>query len=291
MKMQNYSVLMSVYFKEAPEYLRQAIESIQAQTFPTDDFVLVCDGPLNDALDAAIAEKQQEMGSALNVVRLVKNGGLGNALNEGIKHCKNELVARMDSDDISVMDRCQKQVELFEKNPELDITSGALLEFVTSPDQITGGRTIPCNNNEIIHYSRKRCPFNHPCVMFKKSAVERAGGYQEKYHLFEDYYLWIRMLQNGCKAQNLPDVLLYMRTPADMYLRRGGVDYAKAMLRFHWWVHKSGWTSLADFCMGAVPHAIVCVMPNKLRQMIYRNLHPSGGGTKYYENCSVDTVP
>lgn len=273
MKMQNYSVLMSVYFKEAPEYLRQAIESIQAQTFPTDDFVLVCDGPLNDALDAAIAEKQQEMGSALNVVRLVKNGGLGNALNEGIKHCKNELVARMDSDDISVMDRCQKQVELFEKNPELDITSGALLEFVTSPDQITGGRTIPCNNNEIIHYSRKRCPFNHPCVMFKKSAVERAGGYQEKYHLFEDYYLWIRMLQNGCNAQNLPDVLLYMRTPTDMYLRRGGTAYAKAMLRFHWWVHKSGWTSLVDFCTGALPHALVCVMPNKLRKMIYQVLH------------------
>lgn len=273
MKMQNYSVLMSVYFKEAPEYLRQAIESIQAQTFPTDDFVLVCDGPLNDALDAAIAEKQQEMGSALNVVRLVKNGGLGNALNEGIKHCKNELVARMDSDDISVMDRCQKQVELFEKNPELDIASGALLEFVTSPNQITGGRKVPCSNDDIVGYSRKRCPFNHPCVMFKKSAVERAGGYQEKYHLFEDYYLWIRMLQNGCKAQNLSDVLLYMRTPADMYLRRGGAAYAKAMLQFHWWAHKSGWTSLVDFCTGALPHALVCVMPNKLRKMIYQVLH------------------
>ena len=169
--MQNYSVLMSVYFKEAPEYLKQAIESIQAQTFQTDDFVLVCDGPLNDGLDAIIAEKQQEMGETLNVVRLAKNGGLGNALNEGIKHCKNELVARMDSDDISAADRCEKQVKLFKKNPELDITSGALLEFVTSPDQITGGRTIPCNNDEIIRYSRKRCPFNHPCVMFKKSAV------------------------------------------------------------------------------------------------------------------------
>ena len=156
--MQNYSVLMSVYFKESPEYLKQAIESIQIQTVPTDDFVLVCDGPLNDALDAVIAAKQQEMGSALNVVRLARNGGLGNALNKGIKHCKNELVARMDSDDISVMDRCQKQVELFVKNPELDITSGALLEFVTSLDQITGGRTIPCNNDEIIRYSRKRCP-------------------------------------------------------------------------------------------------------------------------------------
>ena len=206
--MQNCSVLMSVYFKESPEYLKQAIESIQIQTVPTDDFVLVCDGPLNDALDAVIAAKQQEMGSALNVVRLARNGGLGNALNKGIKHCKNELVARMDSDDISVMDRCQKQVELFVKNPELDITSGALLEFVTSLDQITGGRTIPCNNDEIIRYSRKRCPFNHPCVMFKKSAVERAGGYQEKYHLFEDYYLWIRCISRispSCRVRRADD--------------------------------------------------------------------------------------
>lgn len=285
-----YSVLMSVYHKERAEYLKQSIESIQNQTIPTNDFVLVCDGALTPELDAVIASKQQEMGNILNVVRLAKNGGLGNALNEGIKHCKNELVARMDSDDISAADRCEKQVKLFEKNPELDIASGALLEFVTSPNQITGGRKVPCSNDDIVGYSRKRCPFNHPCVMFKKSAVERAGGYQEKYHLFEDYYLWIRMLQNGCKAQNLSDVLLYMRTPADMYLRRGGIAYAKAMLQFHWWVHKSGWTSLADFCTGAMPHAIVCVMPNKLRQMIYRNLHPSGGGTKYYENCSVDTV-
>lgn len=62
--MQNYSVLMSVYHKEKPEYLRQAIESIQVQTVPTNDFVLVCDGPLNPELDAVIAAKQQEMGES-----------------------------------------------------------------------------------------------------------------------------------------------------------------------------------------------------------------------------------
>ena len=98
-----YSVLMSVYHKEKPEYLKQAIESIQAQALLTDDFVLVCDGPLNDALDGVIFAKQQEMGTVLNVVRLAKNGGLGNALNEGIKYCKNELIARMDSDDICLL--------------------------------------------------------------------------------------------------------------------------------------------------------------------------------------------
>ena len=101
-----YSVLMSVYHKEKAEYLKQAIASIQTQTLPTDDFVLVCDGPLNVELNAVIATKQQEMGEVLNVIRLEKNSGLGNALNEGIKHCKNELVARMDSDDIAYPNRC-----------------------------------------------------------------------------------------------------------------------------------------------------------------------------------------
>lgn len=134
--MQNYSVLMSVYHKEKPEYLRQAIESIQVQTVPTNDFVLVCDGPLNPELDAVIAAKQQEMGESLNVVRLAKNGGLGNALNEGIKHCKNELVARMDSDDIAYPDRCEKQINVFNTHPEVSICSGVVEEFTTDPNTV-----------------------------------------------------------------------------------------------------------------------------------------------------------
>lgn len=124
-----YSVLMSVYHKERPEYLKQAIESIQVQSLSTNDFVLVCDGPLNDELDAVIQTKQLEMGENLNVVRLAKNGGLGNALNEGIKHCKNELVARMDSDDIAYPDRCEKQIAVFNTHSEVSICSGIVEEL------------------------------------------------------------------------------------------------------------------------------------------------------------------
>lgn len=129
-----YSVLMSVYHKEKPEYLKQAIESIQKQTLSINDFVLVCDGPLNEGLDGVIAEKQQGMGETLNVVRLGENCGLGNALNEGIKHCKNELVARMDSDDIAYADRCEKQLAVFNTHPEVSICSGIVEEFTTDPD-------------------------------------------------------------------------------------------------------------------------------------------------------------
>ena len=271
--MTQFSVLTSLYAREKPEYLRQAIESIQSQTLPTDDFVLVCDGPLNPELDAVIATKQQEMGDILNVVRLAKNGGLGNALNEGIKHCKNELVARMDSDDIAYPDRCEKQMALFVRDHRVALSSGVVYEFETNPASVTGIRRLPCEYQEIVTFSHKRNPMNHPCVMFKKSAVQTAGGYQEKYHLFEDYDLWIRMLQNGCRAQNLPDVLLYMRAPVDMYLRRGGIAYAKDMLRFHWRMHENGWTSFVEFSTGALPHALVCIMPNNMRGMIYKMLH------------------
>jgi hypothetical protein len=113
---------------------------------------------------------------------------------------------------------------------------------------------------------------NHVAVMFKKNAVESAGGYRETFHLFEDYYLWVRMLRKEYKAQNIPDVLVDVRTPADMYLRRGSRDYAKTMMKFHKWLRSIGWTSEIDFLTGAVPHAAVCVMPNGIRKMIYKGL-------------------
>ena len=163
-----YSVLMSVYSKENPAWLKLAIESIQDQTLPTSDFVLVCDGPLTPELDGVIAEKHCQMGEILMVVRLEKNVGLGNALNEGIKHCRNELVARMDSDDIAYPDRCEKQVAIFNKYPIVSICSGTVMEFSKNPETINCKRVLPEKNKEIIEFAKKRNPFNHPCVMYEK---------------------------------------------------------------------------------------------------------------------------
>ena len=180
-----YSVLMSVYHKENAEYLRTAMDSIWNQTIRTDDFVLVCDGPLNDELDAVIEKMEKEHPDTLHVVRLEKNGGLGNALNEGIKHCKHELVARMDSDDISRPDRCERQLKVFQEHPDISVVSGIVEEFTTSTSEIEARRVPPETHEEIITFAKKRNPFNHPCVMYKRSAVEAAGGYQD-FYLLED---------------------------------------------------------------------------------------------------------
>ena len=270
--MEKYSVLMSVYAKEKPEYLRERMESMFHQTVPTDDFVLVCDGPLTKELDAVITQMQQQYPDILHLIRLKKNVGLGNALKEGISYCKNELIARMDSDDISCLDRCKKQLAEFEKDPMLDLISGTIQEFDDNSQTVLRQRVLPTSHQQIIKFSKKRNPFNHPVVIFKKKAVIKAGNYNEKYPLFEDYYLWIRMLQNGCRGKNIIEPILYMRTSENTYMRRGGKVYAKNMLRFHFWMRKNDWSTWWDYLTGALPHAVICLLPHPLRKILYLNL-------------------
>lgn len=266
-KYENYSVLMSVYYKENSEYLKQAIESIQAQTFPTDDFVLVCDGPLNQELDSVIKKKQQEMKNILNVVRLKKNAGLGNALNKGIQQCKNELVARMDSDDISYPDRCEKQLMVFNTYPEISVCSGIVEEFATNPKVVESRRVPPETQEEIREFAKVRNPFNHPCVMYKKPDVEAVGSYKD-FYLLEDYYLWVRMIMAGYQGYNLQEPLLHMRAGTDMYMRRGGLKYAKTQEKLFRFMKNNGFISKGQYIKNCVIRGESSLAPNWLRKFV-----------------------
>lgn len=270
-KYKEYSVLMSVYYKEKPEYLKEAVESIQGQTCPTNDFVLVCDGPLNRELDKVIEEKKQEMGDSLNVIRLKNNVGLGNALNEGIKHCKNELVARMDSDDIAYLNRCEKQLKVFNDYPEVSICSGIVEEFSVSPDIVDARRVLPEKNSEIIEFAKKRNPFNHPCVMYKKMAVESVGSYQD-FYLLEDYYLWLRMLMAGCQGYNLQESLLHMRAGEDMYLRRAGWKYAITQARLFKFMKNEKFISNGQYMKSCLIRGGSALAPNWLRKFMFEKV-------------------
>lgn len=270
-KYENYSVLMSVYYKENSEYLKQAIESIQAQTFPTDDFVLVCDGPLNQELDSVIKKKQQEMKNILNVVRLKKNAGLGNALNKGIQQCKNELVARMDSDDISYPDRCEKQLMVFNTYPEISVCSGIVEEFATNPKVVESRRVPPETQEEIREFAKVRNPFNHPCVMYKKPDVEAVGSYKD-FYLFEDYYLWVRMIMAGYQGYNLQEPLLHMRAGTDMYMRRGGLKYAKTQEKLFRFMKNNGFISKGQYIKNCVIRGESSLAPNWLRKFVFEKV-------------------
>lgn len=272
---------MSVYYKEKSEYLRQSMDSIYRQTVPTNDFVLVCDGPLTSELDAVIAEEQKKFGAVLQVIRLPKNGGLGKALNAGIQRCKNELVARMDSDDISRPDRCEKQLQVFAANPEYAIVSGIVEEFDETPKNVTAQRVVPETQPEIIQFAKSRNPFNHPCVMYKKTAVEMAGSYQD-FYLLEDYYLWLRMLKQGFQGYNLQEPLLWMRAGRDMYKRRGGWKYVKSQQRLLSYMYQTKFISLGQYIFVLLARMGAAMLPNCSRTYIFnnmlRNTHKNSGG-------------
>lgn len=220
--LEDYSVLMSVYYKEQPQYLKDSIQSMIDQTVTSNDFVLVCDGKLSDELNEVIDLFNTEYQGEFNVIRLPENRGQGYALNVGLSHCKNSLIARMDSDDIAYPSRCELQLKCF--NNDVDIVSAAVEEFLNDINNIVATRVLPETHEEILKFSKRRNPFNHPCVMFRKEAVLKAGNYQD-FYLYEDYYLWMRMLKIGAIGYNIQLPLLYMRAGKDMYKRRGGYKY------------------------------------------------------------------
>lgn len=268
---QNYSVLMSVYFKERPEFLKTSIESMMNQTILTDDFVLMCDGPLTPELDAVINEMQTKYGSVLHVIRFKKNGGLGHALQVGVRSCKNELIARMDSDDIAYLDRCERQIAIFNNHLEVSICSGIVEEFSTIPDIVDAKRVPPETNEEIVEFAKRRNPFNHPCVMYKKEAVEQVGSYQD-FRMMEDYYLWLRMLMAGYQGYNIQEPLLHMRAGYDMYKRRAGWKYAKTQVKLFQFMKEKGFIDKKQYIKSCVIRSGSSLAPNWLRKFMFEKV-------------------
>ena len=270
-KYDNYSVLMSVYYKERPEWLDYSIESMMNQTVVTNEFVLVEDGPLTDELYEVIYKYQKKYPKIFKIIKIKKNGGLGPALERGIKECTNEFIARMDSDDYSLPNRIEEQFKIYEKYPELGLVGTNVEEFEGSIENVNCHVILPEFQDDIYKFSKKRCPFRHPSLLYKKSAVLKAGNYRE-FYLCEDYDLYVRMLSSGCKCYNIQTPLVYMRIGSDFYKRRGGWKYMKTILRFKNEQLKTGYFSLFDYLRSTIPHIIVCLLPNGLRDWIYRNL-------------------
>ena len=200
--MSKFSVLMAVYGKDNPHFFAQAIQSLVDQTLTPNEIVLVQDGPLTVELENVVDQYKGLLGNQFNVIALSKNVGLGLALQEGLLHCSHELVARMDSDDLSKPTRFEKQVEVMMNDPSLSVLGTWLEEFEIEPLGDLKLKKVPVGGRSLEKYSRKRNPLNHPTVMFRKSAILKAGNYLDAPY-FEDYHLWARLLLQGSKIQNL----------------------------------------------------------------------------------------
>ena len=275
---------MSVYAGENAAYLRQSLDCMAVQTVPPDEIVLVFDGPLPDALENVVADFAAEVPFDVNIVRIPERGGTGGAVAKGMLACRNELVARMDSDDLVTPDRMEKTLAAFADNPDLCIVGTQAQEFRTSPGEPTSQVDLPCSHEEIVAFSKRRIPFRQPSVTLRKSAVLAVGNYDNHFPYYEDYDLFNRMLAHGCRSMNLPDVCLFVRVGAGFYGRRGGMSYLRDTARFKIAQYKRGYFSLPELVVSLGPHVVVCLMPNGLRSKVYdtflRTSPQAGAGKK-----------
>ncbi|MBD5361322.1 MAG: glycosyltransferase [Bacteroides sp.] len=265
----NFSVLMSVYRNDRAEWLKECLDSIFSQTLPAQEIILVIDGPIDTSLNQIISDYKTAH-PELRPVQLEKNGGLGNALNIGLEHCSNEIIVRMDADDVCHPERFQHLISIFEKFPEIDAVSSWIDEFEDNINNIVSSRKLPEYPYELNQFAKARSPLNHAATAFKKSAILLSGGYKH-YPLYEDYYLWARLLRSGFKIYNIQKSLLFVRVSPDMYKRRGGWKYAKTSAQFQWELKKMGIINTFQALKSTIIRGTVFLMPNSLRAWFYHH--------------------
>lgn len=267
----SYCFLTSVYKNTKMEEMRQCVDSMLSQSLPPDQIVIVIDGPVGSELRNYISSLEAS-NDVFTVLELEKNSGLGIALNEGMKLCKCELVARMDTDDICVLDRCARQVAFMNENPGVAVVGSNIPEFIGDISNVVAYRNVPETHEEICRYLKKRCPFNHMTVMLRKSEVLRAGGYLD-WHYNEDSYLWARMYLAGCRFYNMQANLVFARVDDDTYKRRGGYSYFKSERNLFRFMRKHKIINAAEYATSVfIRFVIQVLMPNGLRKFVFVKL-------------------
>lgn len=269
--MENYSILMTVYKKDNPEFVKSSIDSMLSQSHLTNDFVIVCDGELTEELNSLVDKYSSTYPDIFNVTRLPVNIGLGAALRYGVPVCKNEFIARMDDDDIAKPERCACEVQYLQSNPGCALVGAHMNEFCEDPSHTVRVKKVPVGFDNIKKYARRRNPFNHSTVMFRKSAVIQAGNYSEM-RTNQDVELWVRMLNSGYRCENVDMVLVDFRFDDSTLDRRKTWENSKLMIDIWRNFWKNNYCSMMDYLIVKWAQVAIYIMPKKLLKWIYDHL-------------------
>lgn len=261
------SVLMSVCHKDKPEFFVEAIESVLTQTLAPKEIVIIIDGHIDCQYEEIIYSYEKKY-DTIKIYRYEENRGLWYALNFGVNKCNYNFIARMDSDDICVPYRFEKQMSIM-KEKKFDLVGCNTIEFENDISNIISRRLMPENHREIFEYSKKRNPFIHPSVMIRKNVLINSGSYQ-KFLLFEDYHAWVQMIINGAKCYNIQENLVYMRVDKDFYKRRGGLSYIPKIIKFFNFLLKKKYINLYEYFFTLLPRLIICIVPSCIREKFYK---------------------
>ena len=262
-----FSLLLSVYDGDRPDFLRRAYRSaVDEQTVRPAEAIIVRDGPVRPELADCLDELRASSLVPVTFLPLEANGGLGPALDKGLAAASHDVIARMDADDIAMPNRFEVQLPLI---ADAEIVGGGLIEFVGEPENAVGRRVPPIGSEHILRYARMHDPFNHPTVMYRRSAVQAAGGYGD-FPLMEDYALFARMLTNGARPVNVPEPLVWYRVGATSFKRRGGTGLLRSELRLQREFRRSGFISTAEYVRNVLIRGGYRMVPWWLRRAVYK---------------------
>lgn len=265
--MLEFSVLMSVYHKDKPDYLRLSLKSIwNDQTMKPTEIIIVKDGPLSAELDVVLNDFM--VVAPIKIVALSTNGGLANALNEGYKRCKYEYIARMDADDISLPQRFEKQLTFLEYHKEIDSVGTWAIEINANGEEYFK-KQMPMEHSHCLRFFKKRDCYIHPTIMFRRSYFEKAGLYPTDTYFGEDTMMWAQGFKNCCRFANLPEYLFKFRLDKNFFQRRRGWKHAKSIFVLRRRVNKMLGFGIKEYCY-ALMYAIAKMMPTKILDFIYR---------------------
>ncbi|HEX6365883.1 MAG TPA: glycosyltransferase [Agromyces sp.] len=270
-----FTLLMPVYGgDDAAHFLKAFTSSVTAQTRRPDEVVLVQDGPVAERLEETITEAIAASPVAVVHHRIERNVGLARALTEGLSLSSHDIVARMDADDISLPERFAKQVPLVEDG--LDLVGTGMFEFLDDVGSIVGQRVPRTEHAEIVRYARFHDPFSHPTVVYRRSAVEHAGGYQPL-GLMEDYWLFARMIDTGAVVGNIAEPLVMYRVGSGAYARRGGRAQWRSEVALQRAMRGIGFTTRREFVRNVTIRGLYRFVPERLRRVAYRRFIADAG--------------
>lgn len=267
-----FSVLMSVYGKDVPDHFKEALESVtKKQTVKPSQVVIIKDGPVSSEIDSIINSVHSEIKDIdFTVISKEKNSGLAAALNTGLKACKYNWVARMDSDDIATPDRFEKQTKYLSTNTGIDVLGGAIAEFENTPGDLQSVRHVGLKHDDIVQMARYRTPLNHVSVLYSKTAVQKAGNYSECFGKLEDYKLWIDLICSGAKMANIDDVIVFVRVGNGFFKRRGNKEEIKDWDMLQKYLFKAGIIGKRKAIINKAYIRVFIYMPAWMKKIAYK---------------------
>jgi glycosyltransferase involved in cell wall biosynthesis len=269
--MEKYSVLTTIYKNEKPENLRQCLDSMLEQTVPPNEYVIVEDGPIGSELQSVIDEYCNNF-DIFKIVTLSVNSGCGKASIAGMSACTNDLIARIDSDDISLPERCELELQMFQKDKDLVVVGSDIIEFENDPNVIVSIKKMPYSPEEIYKYGKRRNPMNHSTVMMRKSIVEKYGGYAPLRRSL-DLELFTKLLANGCKFKNIDKPLVKFRTGTERVKRKKNWTNFKCDMAVYKKNYKNKYIGIIDYIIVLLRQVVFFIMPTKIAGLLYSKIY------------------